>query len=133
MRCVLVTDGLRHGPIPCGGVNTTFLSISFGNLTVCTDGPRHPTNLKIWRCAQNEIDRWSISDRTPGLVYAEDGSLTITLSAERPGEDPGLVANWLPVPPGRYMLGLRVYEGDPEVVDCSWFPPPLTPIPRARA
>ena len=29
----------------------------------------------------NEIDRWSISDRTPGLVYADDGSLTLYLSA----------------------------------------------------
>ena len=33
---------------------------------------------------ENEIDRWSISDRTPGLVYDDDGSLTIYISAERP-------------------------------------------------
>ncbi len=69
----------------------------------------------------NEIDRWSISDRTPDLNYAEDGSLTLVLSAERPTE----TANWLPVPSGPYMLGLRVYEGLPAVVDCDWFPPTL--------
>lgn len=72
----------------------------------------------------NEIDRWSISDRTPGLHYAKDGSLTITLSNKRPTDD----ANWLPVPAGPYMLGLRVYEGDAAVVNCSWFPPPLQPL-----
>ena len=74
---------------------------------------------------ENEIDRWSISDRTPGLVYGDDGSLTITLSAARPEG----TANWLPVPSGRYMLGMRVYEGDDAVIACDWFPPPLTAVP----
>ena len=72
----------------------------------------------------NEIDRWSISDRTPGLVYADDGSLTLYLSAE----PPGVRENWLPVPAGPYLLGMRVYEGQPEVVACEWFPPAMDPI-----
>ena len=72
----------------------------------------------------NEIDRWSISDRTPGLNYGEDGSLTIQLSAQRPEA----VSNWLPVPAGSYMLGMRVYEGHEAVVDCAWFPPLLTRV-----
>ncbi len=72
---------------------------------------------------ENEIDRWSISDRTPGLVYGEDGSLTIIISATRPTQ----TSNWLPVPPGPYMMGMRVYEGHQEVIDCDWFPPALTP------
>ena len=71
---------------------------------------------------ENEIDRWSISDRTPELQYAEDGSLTLLLSAERPAD----TSNWLPVPNGPFMLGMRVYEGLPDVVNCQWFPPPLT-------
>lgn len=72
----------------------------------------------------NEIDRWSISDRTPGLIYADDGSLTLYLSAE-----PAAVrANWLPVPDGPYLLGMRVYEGKQEVVACEWFPPAMDPI-----
>ena len=70
---------------------------------------------------ENDIDRWSISDRTPGLTYDEDGSLTILLSAERPAN----TANWLPVPCGPYLLGMRVYEGRDEVIDCKWFPPSL--------
>ncbi len=73
---------------------------------------------------ENEIDRWSLGDRTPGLVYAADGSLTIQISADRPVDS----ANWLPVAPGPYLLGLRVYEGLSAVVDCSWFPPQLAKI-----
>ena len=69
----------------------------------------------------NQIDRWSISDRTPNLEYAEDGSLTLLLSAEPPSK----TSNWLPVPAGPFMLGLRVYEGLPDVIDCNWFPPAL--------
>ena len=72
----------------------------------------------------NAIDRWSISDRTPGLVYADDGSLTLCLSAE----PPAVPENWLPVPDGPYLLGMRVYEGQPDVVACEWFPPTLNPI-----
>ena len=32
----------------------------------------------------NPINRYSIGDRTPGIVYADDGSLTITISHDRP-------------------------------------------------
>ncbi|MFT5211491.1 MAG: hypothetical protein ACI9CE_003230 [Flavobacterium sp.] len=71
---------------------------------------------------KNEIDRWSISDRTPGLVYGEDGSLTIHISAARPSN----IANWLPVPNGPYLMGMRVYEGHKAVIACEWFPPSLT-------
>jgi hypothetical protein len=71
----------------------------------------------------NEIERYSLSDRTPGLRYDAAGGLTVQLSAARPpGEQ-----NWLPVPEGPYLLGLRVYEGLPTVVDCEWFPPDLKP------
>jgi Protein of unknown function (DUF1214) len=34
----------------------------------------------------NDINRYSIGDRTAGLVYADDGSLTITISHTKPGE-----------------------------------------------
>ena len=78
---------------------------------------------------ENAIDRWSISDRTPDLNYDEDGGLTITLSYERPTA----ATNWLPVPAGPYLLGLRVYEGHDEVVNCAWFPPALEPTTSALA
>lgn len=75
---------------------------------------------------ENELDRWSIGDRTEGLHYEKDGSLTVVLSSARPDAR----ANWLPVPSGAYKLGLRVYEGTREVVDCQWFPPTLVPLKR---
>ena len=71
---------------------------------------------------ENEIDRWSISNRRPGLFFDDDGSLTILISAERPAK----TTNWLPVPSGPFLLGMRVYEGQSDVIACEWFPPPLT-------
>jgi hypothetical protein len=47
------------------------------------------------------IDRYSIGDRPPGLVVADDGSITIRMSKDSPGPEPE--SNWLPahVPPDR--------------------------------
>ena len=72
---------------------------------------------------ENELQRYALGDRTPGLRYDAEGGLTVVFSATRPAED----ENWLPVPAGPYLLGLRVYEGLPAVVDCEWFPPALEP------
>ena len=71
----------------------------------------------------NEIDRFSIGDRTPGLRLDDDGGLTITIASAPPADR----SNWLPAPEGSYSLGLRVYEGHPEVVAAEWFPPALVP------
>ena len=72
---------------------------------------------------ENALKRYALGDRTPGLRYDADGGLSLELSAAPPRQR----ENWLPVPPGPYLLGLRVYEGDPSVVDCAWFPPSLEP------
>jgi len=69
----------------------------------------------------NEIDRYSIGDRTPGLLRDEDGSVSITLGHERPAA----TANWLPTPDGPCVLTLRAYEGHDDVVSARWFPPDL--------
>jgi hypothetical protein len=74
----------------------------------------------------NEIDRYSIGDRTPRLRRDADGGLTLTIGHERPA-DP---ANWLPAPVGPAVLALRAYEGHPAIVDATWFPPALTPLPE---
>jgi hypothetical protein len=75
----------------------------------------------------NPIDRYSVGDRTPGLVLAPDGSLSIELAPEPSGPP----SNWLPTPAGPYVLSLRAYEGEPPVVDARWFPPDLSPRPRS--
>jgi hypothetical protein len=68
----------------------------------------------------NPIDRYSIGDRTKGLVTNADGSLDIYLSAEAPA---GHQSNWLPAPTGRFTLTLRVYAPEQSAIDGSWVPP----------
>lgn len=77
----------------------------------------------------NPLRRFSVGDRTPGLRREPDGSLAVTV-AHRP---PGATANWLPAPAGPCVLALRAYEGRPEVVDATWFPPDLVPLAVGEA
>ena len=55
----------------------------------------------------NPIDRYFISDRTPGIKFNEDGSLDIYIQHDSPGPDKEL--NWLPAPEGNFSLNLRQY------------------------
>ena len=71
----------------------------------------------------NPIDRYSIGDRTPGLHYDSDGSLTITMSHQEPDQP----ANWLPAPPGPFTAILRGYGGDESMVTGTYRLPPLEP------
>ncbi len=73
----------------------------------------------------NPIDRYSIGDETPGLIPGADGSLTIVMSASRPGETD---VNWLPAPKGAFSLVLRVYDPTPQVLGGSWSPPVIRAI-----
>jgi hypothetical protein len=58
--------------------------------------------------AENAIGRYSLGDRTRGLVYDADGGLRIAISARMP-DDPTLQRNWLPAPSERFYLALRLY------------------------
>ncbi|MFD0148761.1 DUF1254 domain-containing protein [Streptomyces sp. NPDC055721] len=73
----------------------------------------------------NEIGRYSIGDRTPGLVYDDDGGLTLYVRKDRPA-DPKQAANWLPAPDGPFTVVVRMYGPDPSVLDGGWRLPPLT-------
>jgi hypothetical protein len=57
----------------------------------------------------NPIGRYTIGDRTPGLVREADGSRVIHLCHAAP-DDPRARANWLPAPDGRFILTWRLYE-----------------------
>lgn len=72
----------------------------------------------------NEIDRYSIGDRTPGVVRDPDGGVTITMSATRPS-DPAAAANWLPTPAGPFRPLLRMYMPDASVLDGSYVLPAI--------
>jgi hypothetical protein len=71
----------------------------------------------------NPIDRYSIGDRTKGLVYDKDGSLTLYVSHEPPGKDKE--SNWLPAPASKYSLVARVYGPSTAAMTGKWQLPPL--------
>ena len=72
----------------------------------------------------NEIDRYSLGDRTPGIVFDDDGGLTITMSHAKPSDSTG-VANWLPAPDAPFRPILRMYAPDPAVFDGTYVLPPI--------
>ncbi|MDH6124468.1 DUF1254 domain-containing protein [Kitasatospora sp. GP82] len=74
--------------------------------------------------AANPLGRYSIGDRTPGLVHDADGGLTLHIRRERPA-DPAEAANWLPAPDGPFAAVIRVYGPEPQVLDGRWQCPQL--------
>jgi hypothetical protein len=72
---------------------------------------------------ENEARRYSIGDRTPGLRRGDDGSLRIVIQHRRPAGD--AASNWLPAPPGRFRVALRLYEPRRAVLSGAWRPPPI--------
>jgi len=70
---------------------------------------------------ENPIDRYSIGDRTPGLVTDSDGGVTIVMSQDRPA---GAV-NWLPAPGGPFRPVLRMYAPGGRVLDGSYEVPAI--------
>ncbi len=72
----------------------------------------------------NQINRYSIGDRTPGLATAPDGSLTIVIQRDEPSE-PERRANWLPTPEGKFRPILRMYEPDQAILDGGFKLPPI--------
>jgi hypothetical protein len=69
----------------------------------------------------NPINRYTLGDRTEGVVYGEGGSLTVYLQHESPGKDKE--SNWLPAPDGLFSLQMRCYWPEPERLDPLYVPP----------
>jgi hypothetical protein len=72
---------------------------------------------------ENPIERYSIGDRTKGLAYGEDGSLTLYLQPESP--DAEKESNWLPAPKGPFSVTLRMYIPSAEALAGPYAPPPI--------
>lgn len=85
---------------------------------------------KTYKLVQNVADRFSIGDRTAGLEYAADGSLTINIAHNPPPT--GQRSNWLPAPAGEFYLILRIYNPEKTVLEQTWLPPGLTNTIRVR-
>ena len=100
--------------VPSGGVPVD----AFWSLTMYTVTPEGR-----YFFAENPINRFSIGDRTPGLVVSDDGSFDIFIQHDRP-EGP-LAANWLPAPNGPIRLALRAYLPRQQLRARTWRVPPL--------
>jgi hypothetical protein len=73
--------------------------------------------------AQNPINRYSIGDRTAGLKFADDGSLTIYIQKDSPGKDKE--SNWLPAPAGEFNLMCRLYGPQQAILEDKYKLPPV--------
>jgi hypothetical protein len=74
--------------------------------------------------AANPINRYSVGDRTPGIVYGKGGELSIFIQHEMPVE-PTERANWLPAPEEPYYLIIRYYSPRAPLLTGDWLPPAL--------
>jgi hypothetical protein len=70
---------------------------------------------------KNRIDRYSINDRTPGLVFGPDGSLRILIQHDQPAD----AANWLPAPAGGFQLILRAYQPEGALLSRTYLVPKI--------
>jgi hypothetical protein len=73
----------------------------------------------------NELNRYSIGDRTKDLKYNPDGSLTLYFGSQKPKEG---ITNWLPAPEGPFNLLMRIYGPKPEVLSQQWTPPGIVKL-----
>lgn len=75
---------------------------------------------------QTSTEKFAVRDIDPDIKYGEDGSLTIYLQSEPPGEES---VNWLPTPAGTdFNLFFRAYLPEQAFIDQSYEPPAVTRI-----
>ncbi|AKB28998.1 hypothetical protein MSSIT_2279 [Methanosarcina siciliae T4/M] len=74
----------------------------------------------------NQINRYSIGNRNPGVKKNEDGGTTFYFQSESPGPDKE--SNWLPTGNGAWFTIMRMYIPHPEVVNAEWKCPPIVRV-----
>lgn len=75
----------------------------------------------------NPLNRFLLNKQS-GLQPNADGSLTLAFAPSQPADVPA--ANWLPTPTGeKYNLTFRFYGPSADVVNGTYFPPPLQAKP----
>jgi hypothetical protein len=72
----------------------------------------------------NSLNRYLInSPMLSSLKRDADGGLTLIIQHDSPGKE--MESNWLPAPSGPFMLVMRLYLPEAEVLDHNWKQPPL--------
>ncbi|MFT3750005.1 MAG: DUF1214 domain-containing protein [Agriterribacter sp.] len=75
----------------------------------------------------NPVNRYKISDKSPGFTVNADGSFTIYIQNEAP--EGSKKANWLPAPKGDFNLFLRFYQPAKEILNETY---PLPQVERIK-
>lgn|SRR5918995_1240251 len=78
------------------------------------------------RLVDNPIDRYSISDRTPGIKFNADGSLDFYIQHDSPGPD--RESNWLPAPKGNFSITMRLYVPQEAILNGEYQYPPVQKV-----
>lgn len=76
----------------------------------------------------NPLNRYTLSSRS-ALKANADGSTDLYIQKDSPGPDKE--SNWLPAPPGRFILMMRLYwpkETDPSIIKGTWKPQAVKPV-----
>ncbi len=81
-------------------------------------------NLPHRYLVENPIKRYSIGSATPGLQREPNGSVTLYVSKDSPGEQKE--SNWLPAPDGPFWVVLRTYGPDETILNGTWKLPQVT-------
>ena len=72
----------------------------------------------------NQLDRYLLnSNDMEGYVYNNDGSLTLYIQKDSPGNE--LEPNWLPAPDAPFYCVMRLYGPKEEALKGSWINPPM--------
>ncbi len=70
----------------------------------------------------NSLNRYALSPQN-NLQYNQDGSLDLYIQNTPPGKDKE--SNWLPSPKDNFILMLRLYWPEDDVLNNRWNPPPV--------
>jgi hypothetical protein len=76
----------------------------------------------------NRLNRFTLGSRSQ-FKRNRDGSVDLYIRRDSPGK--AKEANWLPAPPGKFVLMMRLYwprEKAPSILDGSWKPPPVKQV-----
>jgi hypothetical protein len=77
---------------------------------------------------ENDLHRYALGDRSPGLAYEADGALDLWVGNVVPA---GREANWLPAPAGPFSVMLRLYLPEDDVLEGRWTPPSIERVQEA--